>query len=643
MNHLNILVISPDPKCRSTITDTCSHMGLSTKFASDTKNGTMRIDQLNPVVVLIDAHRYTDPGTRDTGPEWILITPDDRLIETMKRYRGHPIEVLSKPFHPLSLEMALNRALEKFSLRQRLRQRENELHRTEQLVETERLIVVRQIVDKISSFIGQIAANVEGGVRYFNDMPYFVSIHSRELKIVAASSTYKHHFGNRIGDRSWSIYRGDASSKETCPAGTTLSTGNVRTTPATVEYRSGARVPLLVHTAPVFNNDGEVELILEVAAGAREVRNLREELRSTQQRYQQLFDEVPCYVAVLDRQYRITALNRRFKKNFHAETGTDFFDVFSTWARSESRCPIRKTLADGKQHQSEMLLNTRDGRRHNMLIWTSPITTAAKKLIQIMVILADVTDLRRLQDNLSALGLMIGSISHGIKGVLTGLDAGLYLIDSGFYKDNPGQIEEGLEVAKLMQERMRKVIVDILYYARERKLNRSRTDVAQFACDVADQVEHKMLGANIKFICEFDSGLGNFTIDQGVMRSAMVSILENAVEACIDDESEKEHCIRFTASRSNHCIHFSIADNGKGMEQDEANKLFRLFYTTKGSRGTGLGLFLSQRIVREHGGNIDVASAPGQGTRFTVKLPEQPPRQVPEADAGTQDQKIRTL
>ncbi len=66
-----------------------------------------------------------------------------------------------------------------------------------------------------------------------------------------------------------------------------------------------------------------------------------------------------------------------------------------------------------------------------------------------------------LQSHLSSLGLMIGSISHGIKGLLTGLDGGMYLLDSGFAKEDRDQIKEGWEIVKLMTERIRKMILDI--------------------------------------------------------------------------------------------------------------------------------------------------------------------------------------
>jgi signal transduction histidine kinase len=72
-------------------------------------------------------------------------------------------------------------------------------------------------------------------------------------------------------------------------------------------------------------------------------------------------------------------------------------------------------------------------------------------------------------------------------------------------------------------------------------------------------------------------------------------------------------------------IIFTIADNGIGMDSDTRSQIFDLFYSTKGKKGTGLGLFIANRIIGQHGGTITVVSNPGDGTVFRVKIPKKPP------------------
>ena len=232
-----------------------------------------------------------------------------------------------------------------------------------------------------------------------------------------------------------------------------------------------------------------------------------------------------------------------------------------------------------------------------------------------------------LQSHLSTLGLMIGSISHGIKGLLTGLDAGMYLLDSGFAKNDDKRIQEGWEVTKSMVERIRKMVSDILFYAKERNLKWERIDALSFADEVARVVDHKMKTHAIEFVTDFDDRAGQFEIDTSYVHAALINILENAIDACLRDASKTSHKIAFTVRYQKDYIRFDVFDNGIGMDDQTLAKLFTPLFSSKGDKGTGLGLFIANKIVEQHGGNIDVKSTPGQGSLFSVKIP----RKLPES------------
>jgi len=233
----------------------------------------------------------------------------------------------------------------------------------------------------------------------------------------------------------------------------------------------------------------------------------------------------------------------------------------------------------------------------------------------------DITRLHNMQLNLSSLGLMIGTISHSLKGCLTGLDASLYLIETGFYRNKQARIEEGLDVTKLMVDRIRKLVFDILYYAKERELQLTRIDVWQFAEDVATSIETRIRAANITFACKFPPELGSFRIEPGILRPALINILENAMEACIEDPSDTGQVISFIVHADDDQITFEISDNGPGIEADQVDNIFKLFYSSKGTRGTGIGLFITRKVIHKHGGSISVDTELGKGARFTVILP----------------------
>jgi signal transduction histidine kinase len=230
-----------------------------------------------------------------------------------------------------------------------------------------------------------------------------------------------------------------------------------------------------------------------------------------------------------------------------------------------------------------------------------------------------------LQSHLASLGLMIGSISHGIKGLLTGLDGGVYILDSGFAKKNEVQIKEGWDVVKLTIERIRKMVMDILFYAKERDLQLERIDILNFVKEIAKELEPKMKHQKIEFIRNFNSNLGEFEVDGTYVHSALINIIENAIDACARDISKKFHKIVFDARQSNEHIVFDVFDDGIGMGKETQEKLFTPFFSSKGDKGTGLGLFISNAIIHQHCGEIIVKSTPGKETLFRIKLPRMLP------------------
>jgi signal transduction histidine kinase len=218
----------------------------------------------------------------------------------------------------------------------------------------------------------------------------------------------------------------------------------------------------------------------------------------------------------------------------------------------------------------------------------------------------DTTKLHKMKDNLSTLGLMVGTISHSLRGCLSGLNASLYLIETGFYRNRPAQIEEGMDVTKLMADRIRKLVLDILYYSKERDLESEEVEVWQFSKEVAILIEKRIKAANIQFITDFSYDSGHFEIDPEIIRAGLMNILENAMEACIEDKRDITHWIRFTASVDEAKVYFEISDNGPGIEKEQASNIFQLFSSSKGNRGTGIGLFVTRKAILKHDGVFEI-------------------------------------
>jgi len=139
--------------------------------------------------------------------------------------------------------------------------------------------------------------------------------------------------------------------------------------------------------------------------------------------------------------------------------------------------------------------------------------------------------------------------------------------------------------------------------------------------DVVQLVEPKMAGHPLQSRWEFDPSVGTAWIDRNALRTALLAILENAVEACLEDSAKPKHTIRFSARRQGEEILFEVEDDGIGMDPEVLDHIFSLFYSSKGKRGTGLGLFIARKIVQQHRGTIHVRSEKGKGTTFVITIP----------------------
>jgi signal transduction histidine kinase len=241
---------------------------------------------------------------------------------------------------------------------------------------------------------------------------------------------------------------------------------------------------------------------------------------------------------------------------------------------------------------------------------------------------------RQLQDQLTSLGMMLGSMSHGVKGLLAALDGGVYRVDSGLAKGDAARVEAGWKVVRHRLDHMKKMVMDILYYAKSRELSLAATTLGDFAEDLAAAVEAKAARHGVTFARRFADTSATFDADTAALAPALLNFLENAVDACVFDRSRTEHAVTFGVSAEAGHVVFDITDNGTGMDRETRENMFTLFFSSKGANGTGIGLFISNQVIARHHGSIEVHSAVGQGTHFRIR--------IPASAAGHEDSGTRT-
>jgi PAS domain S-box-containing protein len=643
INGTKILLVDDEEGIRKVLRLSLEDIGYTVSTAENGARALEIFRKIRPPIVLtdikmpgmdgIDLLRQIKKETPDT--EVIMITGHGDMDLAIESLQNEAVDFVTKPIDDEVLEIALKRAHEKIDMRTQLRHYTENLENLVQeqsarLLEAERLLAVGQALNGLSSAFRGIAGDLDGDIRYFNEMPCYVSVHNRELKIVETNQLFKQRLGDLVGGNSWEIYTHRTSDHRACPAALTFKTNRGQRIRDTIRCSDGQMLPVIIHTAPITNRDGQLELVLEIAADITEVERLQEELRTTQQRYQQLFDEVPCYISVQDRHLKVTAANRRFKKDFGEDVDSFCYRVYKHRDKPCPECPVAQTFTDGQSHHAEMAVTSKREERYNVVVWTAPIRNAAGEITQVMEMATNITEIRRLQDNLTSLGFLISSISHNLKGMLTGLDGGVYLINNGINKNDPEQLEEGLDVVQLMTGRIRNIVSNILFYAKERKPQWESIEVHSFAEDLCQETQYKICQHQIDFYKTFAENLGEFQIDPNMIRIALINVFENAIDAVVVDNNKARHSITFDVSQDENHIIFQVQDNGIGMDEDMRANMFTLFFSSKGHAGTGLGLYISNYIIRQHGGWMEVDSSPGYGSRFHIMVPKKQPSSAPE-------------
>ncbi len=455
----------------------------------------------------------------------------------------------------------------------------------------------------------------------FENVPCFITVLDKGLRMIEANRYFRETFGEIEGIHCYELCKGRSAKCDNCHAEKAFQTGESFRYESTVTCRDGRTLDVISVTQPVFDENGEIMSVIEMAADVTEQKKLEEALNETNKKLLQLFEEVPCYISVVDRNFNLVRTNRRFREDFGVGVGERCYEAYKHRDDVCLDCPVLATFADGEVHQSEEVVRSATGERVNVLCYTTPIRNEAGDITHVMEMSTNITEIRQLQDQLTSLGLLVGSTSHSIKGLLTGLDGGMYILNSGFERDDMGRIKKGWGMVKRNVNKVRRMILDLLYYAKEREPEFKPLDVLRFCTEVGDLFDKKAEDTGVLYVRNLDSDLGTFEVDAGAMRTLLVNLLENAFEACRSDTKETVGRVTFSCKRTADQIIFEIDDSGIGMDQETRDKIFTLFYSSKGAAGTGLGLFISNKIAEQHGGRILVDSVPGTGSIFRVSIP----------------------
>jgi signal transduction histidine kinase len=224
-------------------------------------------------------------------------------------------------------------------------------------------------------------------------------------------------------------------------------------------------------------------------------------------------------------------------------------------------------------------------------------------------------------ERLAAIGQTVASLSHHIKNILQGIRGGSYLIEMGLAEHDESVVQKGWAIVDKNQNKISQLVLDMLTFSKEREPELTASNLNQVASDVVELMQSRAKDLGVELFYRPGELMPPLVFDPEGIHRAVLNVVTNAIDAAGEaSQGGRVEVATFYLPETAR-LQVLVGDNGPGIPAEHLGKLFSPFVSFKGSRGTGLGLPVSQKIISEHGGRILVDSTPGRGSRFTLEIP----------------------
>jgi signal transduction histidine kinase len=223
-------------------------------------------------------------------------------------------------------------------------------------------------------------------------------------------------------------------------------------------------------------------------------------------------------------------------------------------------------------------------------------------------------------ERLAAVGQTIAALSHHIKNILQGLQIGGKVLKMGIEDGDDKSLRQGWAIVEKNQAKIYELVMDMLSYSKDREPALEDVDLGATARDVVELLGPRAKEHGVTLTAALAPGLPKCPADPEGIHRALLNIVGNALDA-VEGTASPRVTVATLREPDGKWLRVEVTDNGPGVPPEKQTEIFRPFISTKGARGTGLGLAVSRKILREHGGDILMRSQPGQGSTFALRLP----------------------
>jgi len=411
-----------------------------------------------------------------------------------------------------------------------------------------------------------------------------------------------------------------SASKNTPPSKSRQSAKEIRN-PSATKHR---RTPAEVLVAGAIRNAEVHKQVESLKERTQKLERLVEIISRGKYQWEATFDAITAPVQIITKDYRIERANTSLAlfggKNITEVVGNHCYEIFAGRKKICDGCPLKQTLEEDIPHSQELCHRVRE---RQFVAHAYPYVLQGNRPDAAVMYYRDITEECRLQqeaiqqEKMAAIGLLAGGIAHEINNPLGGILAftQLLLRDT---KDNEVLFNDLKEIEGAAI-RCKKIVSDLLDFSRVSKERENcLIDINLLLGKAFPFIRGDIQSLNVQLEFEPTDGLPHIKGNPDRLQQVFLNVLTNACHAMpkggrLTVKTGVDACWR---------VFISITDTGVGIPLEELSRIFEPFFTTKGpGKGTGLGLSIAYRIIREHGGTIEVDSEVGKGTTFTVCLP----------------------
>lgn len=413
-----------------------------------------------------------------------------------------------------------------------------------------------------------------------------------------------------------------------------------------VDPLEGADIHFEVLSTPALNARGERIGLVSIFRDVTDLRRANEELarnfiklqqteadaRRERDRLDLILEHVGQPIAVCNSSGKFILFNQRAELLFQVRERMPAHAARAVQNNSVKLTSFISALASGVEtgHQAEIeLIDPESGDLLPMEITSAEVLDAEGQVTAVVSVLHDLSEIRELErrrveqqlfesEKLAAVGRLAASIAHEVNNPLEAIKNSLYLLSTGKVEQNA----RFLDVARKETERVSHIIRQMLGFAR-RTGEAEWVELNQLLEETMILVDKKMRQSRVELVRDFDAQLPKVHARADQLRQVFLNLMLNAQQSI-----ERGGTISISTSRHETALQptvsVKISDTGRGIPEAEIARIFEPFFSTR-TKGTGLGLWVTQDIVRHHGGRIEVTSVEAQGTTFNVILPVDAP------------------